>query len=148
MNELQASMHRVLANTFLMYIKTHSYHWNVVGSNFSQYHEFFGNLYEELHGSIDPIAEHIRAIDGFVMGNIVNYAKISAVELVNDELNPFPSEGMFMQLAVDNQKVIDSLKEAHALAQAADNYGLINFIEDRLDTHAKHGWMLKATVKQ
>lgn len=148
MNELQASMHRVLANTFLMYIKTHSYHWNVVGSNFSQYHEFFGNLYEELHGSIDHIAEHIRAIDGFVMGNIVNYAKISAVELVNDELNPFPSEGMFMQLAVDNQKVIDSLKEAHALAQAADNYGLINFIEDRLDTHAKHGWMLKATVKQ
>lgn len=147
MNELQASMHRVLANTFLMYIKSHAYHWNVTGPNFSQYHKFFGDLYEELFDSIDHIAEHIRAIDSFVMGNLINYVKISSVETVNDELNPFPSEAMFMQLAVDNQKVIDSLKEARALAEAADNPGLINFIEERLDVHAKHGWMLKASVK-
>jgi len=148
MNELQASMQRVLADTFLMYIKTHTYHWNVVGPDFSQYHKFFGKLYEELWAAIDVIAEHIRVIDSFVMGNLVNYSEISSVDLVNDTLNPFPAEAMFMQLAVDNQKVIDSLKMAHGLAEADNNYGLINFIEERLDVHAKHGWMLRVTVRQ
>ena len=148
MTELQASMQRVLADTFLMYIKAHAYHWNVVGPDFSQYHKFFGDLYEELWSAVDVIAEHIRVIDGFVMANLINYSEISTVDLVKDELNPFPPQAMFMQLAVDNQKVIDSLKAAHMLAEADNNHGLINFIEERLDVHAKHGWMLKATVKQ
>lgn len=147
MNNLQASMHIVLANTFLMYIKAHAYHWNVIGPNFKQYHDFFGGLYNELWNSIDDIAEHIRAIDGYVIANLNTFAEMGTVETVNDELNPFPTDAMFMQLAVDNQKVIDALNNARALAEEANNHGLINFIEERLDVHAKHGWMLKATVK-
>ena len=53
----------VLADTFVMYMKSHSYHWNVIGPDFPQLHEFFGNLYEDLHGAVDPLAEHVRALD-------------------------------------------------------------------------------------
>jgi len=148
MNNLQASMHIVLANTFLMYIKSHGYHWNVTGPDFSEYHRFFGELYKELWESIDDIAEHIRAIDGYVIANLNTYTEIGTVEVVKDELNPFPAEAMFMQLAVDNQRVLDSLTNARALAEEARNYGLINFIEERLDVHAKHAWMLKASVRE
>lgn len=148
MEELKIIMQRVLADTFLMYIKTHSYHWNVTGPDFSQYHEFFGNLYEELWGAIDVCAEHIRTLDAYPMANLLNYAEMSSIDLVNDELHPFPAEAMFMQLAVDNQKVIEGLKIAAELADRAGNRGLVNFLEERLDIHAKHGWMLKATVRQ
>lgn len=148
MNNLQASMHMVLANTFLMYIKSHGYHWNVTGPDFSEYHRFFGELYKELWESVDDIAEHIRAIDGYVIANLNTYTEIGTVETVKDELNPFPSEAMFMQLAVDNQRVIESLNNARTLAEEARNYGLINFLEERLDVHAKHGWMLKASVRE
>lgn len=148
MEELKSAMQRVLADTFLMYIKAHTYHWNVIGPDFNQYHAFFGDIYQELWEAVDLCAEHIRVIDEFAMGNLVNYANISAVDLVNDELNPFPAEAMFMQLAVDNQKVIETLKIAAELADRAGNRGLVNFLEERLDVHAKHGWMLKATVKQ
>ena len=141
-------MHIVLANTFLMYIKSHGYHWNVTGPDFSEYHRFFGELYKELWESIDDIAEHIRAIDGYVIANLNTYTEIGTVEVVKDELNPFPAEAMFMQLAVDNQRVLDSLTNARALAEEARNYGLINFIEERLDVHAKHAWMLKASVRE
>jgi starvation-inducible DNA-binding protein len=148
MDELKIAMQRALADTFLMYIKTHTYHWNVMGPDFSQYHKFFGDLYEELWAAVDVIAEHIRTLDEFAMGNLINYTKIGTIDLVNDELNPFPAEAMFMQLTVDNEKVIKSLMAAHALAEEANNRGIVNFLEDRLDTHAKHGWMLKATVRK
>lgn len=148
MDELKLAMQRVLADTFLMYIKAHTYHWNVLGPDFSQYHKFFGDLYEELWNSIDDCAEHIRAIDAFAAGNLMNYIELGSVDLVNDELNPFPAEAMFMQLAIDNQKVIETLKIATELADRSGNRGLVNFLEERLDVHAKHGWMLKATVRQ
>lgn len=148
MDELKIAMQRVLADTFLMYIKAHTYHWNVLGPDFKQYHDFFGALYQELWEAVDPVAEHIRTLDEFAMGNLGNYARLGTVDLVKDELNPFPAEAMFMQLTVDNEKVIKSLTDAHALAEAANNRGLVNFIEERLDVHAKHGWMLKSTVRQ
>ena len=148
MDELKLAMQRVLSDTFLMYIKAHAYHWNVLGPDFSQYHKFFGDLYEELWEAVDLCAEHIRVIDGFPMGNLANLANTGTIDLVNDELNPFPAEAMFMQLAVDNQKVIETLKIATELADQAGNRGLVNFLEERLDVHAKHGGMLKATVRQ
>jgi len=61
MEQLQLALKKVLADTFGMYFKAHAYHWNVVGPDFSQYHDFFGKLYEELFGAVDAIAEHIRA---------------------------------------------------------------------------------------
>ena len=50
-----ALLKKLLANMFLMYFKAHSYHWNVEGPNFAQYHAFFGDLYTTLHGNFDII---------------------------------------------------------------------------------------------
>ena len=38
----------LLANTYTLYLKTQNYHWNVVGSNFIMFHEFFEKQYEQL----------------------------------------------------------------------------------------------------
>ena len=148
MEDLIQALKQCMANTFGMYFQAHAAHWNVEGPDFKQYHDFFGALYQELWEAVDPVAEHIRTLDEFAMGNLGNYARLGTVDLVKDELNPFPAEAMFMQLTVDNEKVIKSLTDAHALAEAANNRGLVNFIEERLDVHAKHGWMLKSTVRQ
>ena len=54
-----------LADTFFMYQKAHSYHWNVEGNLFPMLHEFFGNLYEEIYGAVDPMAEQIRSLNEY-----------------------------------------------------------------------------------
>ena len=56
---------RVQADTFALYSKAHFYHWNVEGPDFVQYHEFLGELYEELFGAVDPLAEHVRKLDSY-----------------------------------------------------------------------------------
>lgn len=143
MEELHNSLKIVLADTFTMYFRTHSYHWNVIGPNFSQYHEFFGNLYEELHGSVDQIAEQIRAVNSFAPSSLDRLKELTRIE----EADTIPTaERMFQILINDNNIVLDSLKQSFDLAEKNEELGLANFLQDRMDIHKKHGWMLRATA--
>lgn len=143
MEELHNALKIVLADTFTMYFRTHSYHWNVIGPNFSEYHAFFGTLYEELHDSIDVIAEQIRAVNSFAPSSLDRLKELTRIE----EADTIPNaERMFQILINDNNIVLDSLKQAYDLAEKNDELGLANFLQDRMDIHKKHGWMLRATA--
>ena len=143
MEQLQLALKKVLADTFGMYFKAHAYHWNVVGPDFSQYHDFFGKLYEELFGAVDTIAEHIRAIDGMTPNNLTMLKDLSSLQ----DADPSAPMDMFNDLLMTNNLVLVTLMRAYQLADDADELGLANFIQDRIDIHQKHGWMLKATLK-
>ena len=144
METLIEMMRKVLADTFAMYLKAHNYHWNVEGSNFPQYHDFFGNLYQELHGAVDPIAEEIRALDAYVPGSLSRFLELTEIE---DELSIPNGVEMARRFMVDNQKVIMTLDMAFKLADELDQQGLADFIAGRLDAHKKHGWMLRSITK-
>jgi starvation-inducible DNA-binding protein len=144
MDELKTALTKVLANTFVMYFKTHAYHWNVEGMFFPQFHEFFGNLYEELHGAVDPIAEHIRAIDGYAPSSLT---KIMAMKNIQESDLVTEPKTMISNLITDNNLVIISLMQAFQEAEKVSEIGLANFLQDRIDIHQKHGWMLKASLK-
>lgn len=144
MEDLKLALKKVLANTFTMYFKSHACHWNVEGMFFPQFHEFFGNLYEELHGAVDTIAEHIRAVDGYApmsLSAIKAMSSISELELTTEP------KTMITSLIEDNNMVIISLMQAYQEAEKASEIGLANFLQDRIDIHQKHGWMLKASIK-
>lgn len=144
MDELRVALRKVLSDTFVMYFKSHAFHWNVEGMFFPQFHEFFGNLYEELHGAVDTIAEHIRAVDGYAptsLSDIMSMKTIGEEELVTDP------KTMISSLITDNNLVIISLMQAFQEAEKVSEIGLANFLQDRIDIHQKHGWMLKASAK-
>ena len=145
MDELQTAMKVVLANTFGMYFKAHGHHWNVEGKDFSQMHDFFAGIYEELFAAVDKIAEEIRALDDYAPYNMTELSSMTTVK----ESNIFGVDvsGMITDLIDANGAVIEALNSAHKLADADGNRGLVNLLEERLDVHAKHGWMLRATSK-
>lgn len=134
----------VLANTFFMYQKAHSYHWNVVGLHFPQFHEFFGNLYEEIYGAVDPIAEHIRALDEMAPRDVEEFWEDKTVNASNKETT---AKSMVRDLLETNDKVIDSLNILFKKLQSMNEQGFMNFIADRIDAHKKHGWMLRSILK-
>ena len=145
MDELNTSMKIVLANTFAMYFKAHGHHWNVEGKDFSQMHDFFSGIYEELFAAVDQIAEQIRALDDYVPYGLDTVSSIATIKYSSINGNNIPS--MLQDLMDANASVIEALNAAHKLAEAEGNRGLVNHIEGRLDVHAKHGWMLLATSK-
>jgi starvation-inducible DNA-binding protein len=144
METLIEIMKKVLADTFAMYLKAHNYHWNVEGPNFPQYHEFFGNLYEELHGAVDPIAEEIRSLQAYAPGSFTRFLELTEIE---DELNVPVSVEMSNRLLMDNEKVLNTLNVAFKLADNFDKQGLADFLAGRIDVHNKHGWMLRSIIK-
>ncbi|MDR0234034.1 MAG: hypothetical protein LBI31_04440, partial [Zoogloeaceae bacterium] len=60
--KIAAGLARVLADTYSLYLKTHNFHWNVVGPMFNTLHQMFETQYDELALAVDLIAERIRAL--------------------------------------------------------------------------------------
>ena len=145
MDELNTSMKIVLANTFAMYFKAHGHHWNVEGKDFSQMHDFFSGIYEELFAAVDQIAEQIRALDDYAPYGLDTMSSIATIK--DSSFNGDNIPLMLQDLMDANASVIEALNAAHKLAEAEGNRGLVNHIEGRLDIHAKHAWMLRATSK-
>ena len=144
MEQLVESLKKVQATSFAFYLKAHNYHWNVEGHSFSEYHAFLGDLYAEVWGAVDAIAEHIRTLDAYVPGSFIRFQQLSSIE---DEQSVPSGRAMMTRLLADNQRVLDDLMSAHAAAEAAGKRGIVNFLEDRIDKHDKHGWMLRSFTK-
>lgn len=145
MNEqLIEYMKKCLANSFCFYLKAQNYHWNVEGPNFYQLHELFGLIYNDVWNAVDDIAEHIRTIDAYAPGSLKRYGELCDIE---DELTIPTAIEMVSRLKADNMKVIECLKTAQAEAQKVGAVGVDNFLQDRIDIHFKHHWMLNATSK-
>jgi starvation-inducible DNA-binding protein len=144
MEQLVESLKKVLASSFSFYLKAHNYHWNVEGHSFSEYHAFLGELYTEVFGAVDAIAEHIRTLDAYVPGSLSRFQQLTSIE---DELSVPSSRAMMAKLLSDNQRILADLQAAHSLAEQANKRGIVNFLEDRIDTHEKHAWMLRSFTK-
>ena len=143
--ELIQKAKECLADTFVMYMKAHSYHWNVVGSDFPQLHDFFGKLYEELHGSLDDLAEQIRTLDSFAPASLSRIIELTKIKEDSKIVNV---EMMLSNLLEANQRVIQTVTETYELAEKEKTYAYSNFLQDRLTVHAKHGWMLKSIINK
>ena len=143
-NTLADSLKVVLASSFGFYLKAHNYHWNVEGENFNDYHTFFATIYNEVWTATDQIAEHIRTLDVYAPGSFGRFYQLSEVK---DEVNIPTAINMARKLEEDNKKVIETLEDAHKLAEVAKKIGIVNFLEERIDIHEKHGWMLRAISK-
>lgn len=141
MEQLAEALKVLLGTVYGLSIKAQNYHWNVTGPNFAQYHEFFGDFYEEVGGSIDPIAEMIRVVGSFAPGSLSRFQELSRIE---DELMIPEPPLMFARLARDNDIVITALYQVRSLADQLGQFGVVNFIEDRITAHEKHRWMLKS----
>jgi starvation-inducible DNA-binding protein len=145
MDKLIASLKVALGNTFTMYFKAHSYHWNVEGMFFSQFHDFFGDIYEDVYGAVDPLAEELRKLDV--------YAPISLMEIygyktiMEDSAKPATVHEMIVNLLEANTEVLNCLTPLFDVATTEKQQGLANFIADRMDAHKKFEWQLQATLK-
>lgn len=143
MEQLLEKLKVLHATNFSFYLKLHFFHWNVTGPNFPQYHEFFEELYTDVWGAVDDIAEHIRAVKGFAPGSLSRFTDMTVIK---DQLDVVPAEQMISIAIQDNDKVLDVLNQAYLAAEQNAEHGLANFLQDRMDIHKKHGWMLRSTL--
>jgi starvation-inducible DNA-binding protein len=144
MDALQQALKIAFASEFAFYLKAHYFHWNVEGPNFPQLHELFGKIYEEVYGSIDTFAEEIRATGAYTPGS---FSRLSILSLVDDEVEVLSAETMLIELLEDSNKMEEMFRIVFRAAEELGLHGLSDFLASRQDAHAKHSWMLRATLK-
>lgn len=143
---LADALKTLLATSYAFVIKAQNFHWNVEGPDFPQYHEFLGNLYEEVYdNAIDQTAELIRQLDSYTPGSITRFAELSQIP---DQTKIPRAELMIAELAADNQKILEMWKSAFPIAEQENEQGIADFIAGRIDAHGKHGWMLRSILKK
>jgi starvation-inducible DNA-binding protein len=134
----------LLATQYAFVIKAQFFHWNVEGSDFSQLHKFFGKIYEEVNEAIDATAEYIRIMEEYTPGSFERFGELS---LISGQIKVPRARLMLQELLEDNQVVIDLLNQCFASAEQENQQGIADFLAGRIDAQGKHGWMLKAFLK-
>jgi starvation-inducible DNA-binding protein len=137
------ALSKVLADTYLLYLKTHNFHWNVEGPRFRSLHKMFEEQYEALWNSVDDIAERIRALGQYAPGT---YAKFKALGTVK-ETEEIPSgDAMLRELIADNETLGSTIRSALSAAQSASDDATAGLLADRLTYHEKQIWMMKSML--
>jgi starvation-inducible DNA-binding protein len=135
---------KVHADAFTFYLKAHFYHWNVEGSDFPQYHDFLQNLYQEVFSSVDTLAELIRTLDSYAPGTLTRLKELTSIEETDDVPD---AKTMMTRLLQENNILRASLLTAYTTAETTGEVGVANFLQDRIQAHEKHGWMLRSILK-
>jgi starvation-inducible DNA-binding protein len=135
----------LLASTQSFAIKSQNFHWNIEGSDFPQYHEFFNTLYEDVNATIDPIAEYIRVLDHYTPGSLTRYAELSIIE---DQVRIPRAELMFQESLADTQKMIELVVAMFDQATEERQQGIANFMAELQDLYGKKAWFIRSTLKR
>lgn len=140
--KVAALLNQLLADEFLLYVKTLNFHWNVVGSDFYALHLFFQKQYEELFEVIDDVAERVRVFNFLSLGSCTEFLKHATIyESVGHKLSALDMLG---GLCADHESLIQSLRKLVAQTAELGDEGTANFLTDLMEKHEKMAWMLRS----
>jgi starvation-inducible DNA-binding protein len=144
MEKLIEAMKRLFATNYQYYVKAHGFHVNVVGPDFVQYHQLFGEVYELADDATDTIGEHIRVLQAIAPFSLKRIMELGDIK---DSVERPTALKMVKELLDDSQIVMNHYEECHDMAVEYKQYGLINFIEGQMDMLDKIMWKLRSTTE-
>lgn len=142
--EIADGVARLLADSYLLYVKTHNFHWNVTGPMFNTLHLMFEEQYKELADAVDVIAERIRALGFPAPGSYKQFAKLASIQ--EEEAVP-EAEQMIRQLVEGQEAVVKTARNLLPLASEVNDEPTVDLLTQRMQIHEKNAWMLRSLLK-
>jgi starvation-inducible DNA-binding protein len=141
--DLTAVLNGVLADVFVLYVKTKNFHWHMSGPHFRDYHLLLDEHAEQIFAMTDPIAERVRKIGG---STIKSVGQISRTQRIADNDADFvePSD-MLAELREDNQVLTSRLRQTHNVCEERGDIATASLIEVWIDEAERRSWFLFET---
>lgn len=134
-------MNVILADHYLLLLKTHNYHWNVKGPLFKSLHDLTEDQYDDIFEAIDEIAERIRALGFDAPGTFAEYSKLSKIKEAQAKI---PALEMAADLTSSHENLIRNMREALEVADQHSDEVSVDLLTERLQVHEKAAWMLRS----
>ncbi len=141
-HEVAQALLPVLADTYVLYLKTHAFHWNVVGPRFSELHNLFEEQYQALWTVTDELAERIRSLGEWAPSS--GGEMIKAASLKEAATAKKPDTDMIKELLADHEGIIKTIHSAHETAEKSGDEVTVDMMVGRLEYHEKTAWMLRS----
>ena len=135
----------LLADTYVLYLKTQNYHWNVVGPHFHSLHQLFEGQYMELAEAVDETAERIRMHNELAPASLAEYQRLATLKDGNSKAR---ANDMLLDLVQDHTRLIADLTVVLTIAQELSDEGTVDWLTGRIAAHEKIRWMLSASCEQ
>lgn len=142
--EIAEGLSRLLADTYVLYGKTHGFHWNVTGPMFNTLHLMFMEQYTELWNALDVIAERIRAL-GVVAPH--GGSTLAALASIKEAEQKPAALDMLRELVAGHEAVARTARSVFPLAEAASDEPTADLLTQRLQIHEKTAWMLRSLLE-
>lgn len=141
--KIAEGLSRLLADSYILYLKTHNFHWNVTGPMFSTLHLLFETHYTELALAVDQIAERIRALGVNAPGSFKQFAELTSIE---EETGTPSAEDMIKQLLVGQETVVRTTRSIFPFVDEANDEASADLLTQRMQVHEKNAWMLRSLL--
>lgn len=133
----------LLADTYVLYLKTQNFHWNVTGPNFGQLHKMFEEQYESLAEAVDVLAERIRALQAHTPASFEKFLMLTSL---NESNKPLSAEEMVRELMHDHEWMGKSIAQLFTVAEKCNDQVTLDMFIERKTEHDKLAWMLRSTL--
>jgi len=133
---------KLLADTYVLYLKTHNFHWNVKGPRFRELHLMWEEQYTAMWQDVDIIAERIRSLGEPAPGTYKQYNELATVK----EVEGVPdADTMLAELVNGHETVVRTARAALPVASEAHDEVTVDLLTQRLEFHEKTAWMLRTS---
>lgn len=142
--KIAEGLSEVLADSYVLYLKTQNYHWNITGPHFLPLHDQFEEQYRELAEAIDEIAERIRILGFRAPGTLKEFGDLASIKEKTDK--PDAME-MVKRLAEDNEAAHKTIRSTFEISDEAGDEGTADMLVARMQVHAKTAWILRSHLE-
>jgi len=140
-HEIVNGLEKMMADSFMLYLKTLFYHWNVTGPMFQPLHGVFETQYQELALAVDDLAERIRSLGFPAPGTFQQFNRLSSL---SEETGVPDTDTMLKLLVQGHETVIRTGREVAAVTERASDISTLDLITKQVEAHEKTAWMLRS----
>lgn len=138
--DITGALNALLADVFVLYMKTKNFHWHISGPHFRDYHLMLDEHAAELLAMTDVIAERVRKLGGTTLRSVGHISRLQRIEDNNADF--VDAQDMLAELREDNQSLIASLRTTHDLCDEERDVATNSYIEPWIDEAERRVWFL------
>ena len=141
--KIAEALAKLLAETYVLALKTQNYHWHIKGQHFYSLHNLFEEQYDELNDCIDEIAERIRML-GFV--SPATFKEFLALSEISEGDSSKDALAMLNDLIESHEQLSKTANNLSKVAGDNDDAVSAGIADERKAAHDKAVWFLKSII--
>lgn len=142
--EVIEQLRKMQADSIVLYMKVHNYHWNVRGSDFPQAHKALEEIYDEFADMFDDLAERVAQLGGTPVVTLSEALKLSKVK--EETKTSFTSKEVLKEVLKIYQRLEADFETLASLAEKEYDRVTTAYCDDKLGGLQKAIWMVEAQL--